>query len=220
MKGGLLRAVLFDFDGTVADTAPDLAGALNRMRIERGMQALPLAELRPHASSGARGLLRAGFGIQPQDDGYEPMRDTFLAYYADALCVDTQLFPGMEELLATLDARGLRWGIVTNKATRFTHPIVEHLGLASRAACVVCGDTTPHPKPHPAPLLHAAQGMTIAPKDCAYVGDDLRDIQAARAAGMFAIAVEYGYSGTDTDGPHSWKADGVISTPLDLVAHL
>jgi 2-phosphoglycolate phosphatase len=215
-----MRAMLFDFDGTLADTAPDLAGAVNRMREERGLAALPLAELRPHASSGARGLLRAGFGMQPQDDGYEPMRDAFLAYYSEALCVQTRLFPGVAELLAGLEARGLPWGIVTNKATRFTHPIVEHLGLSQRAACVVCGDTTPHPKPHPAPLLHAAQHMRLEPQTCAYVGDDLRDIQAARAAGMLSYAVDYGYSGIDHGGPHAWNADAVISHPMELLSRL
>ena len=215
-----MRAVLFDFDGTLADTAPDLAGAVNRMRGDRGLGALPLDELRPHASSGARGLLRAGFGMQPQDDGYEPMRDAFLAYYAEALCVNTRLFPGVTELLAQIESRGLAWGIVTNKATRFTLPIVEYLDLAKRAACVVCGDTTPHPKPHPAPLLHAADIMQIEPKRCFYVGDDLRDIQAAQAAGMVSVAVEYGYSGTDHGGPHAWNADTVIAHPLDLLARL
>ena len=215
-----MQAVLFDFDGTLADTAPDLAGAVNRMRNERGLHSLPLEELRVHASSGARGLLRAGFGIQPADDGYEPMRDTFLAYYAEALCVHTRLFEGVPELLAAIESRGLPWGIVTNKATRFTHPIVDHLGLQRRAACVVCGDTTPHPKPHPAPLLHAAGHMGVDPQSCIYVGDDLRDIQAARAAGMAACAVEYGYSGVDTAGPHTWNADTVIRHPLELLSTL
>jgi phosphoglycolate phosphatase len=213
-----LRAVLFDLDGTLADTAPDLGRAVNRLRAEHGLAELPIDRVRPHASSGARGLLRAGFGIGPEDAEYPRMREAFLAHYDRAVCVETRLFPGMGELLAELKSRGLAWGIVTNKAARFTHQIVAALGL--RPACVVCGDTTPHLKPHPAPLLHAARELELAPPLCCFVGDDLRDVQAARAAGMRAVAVEYGYHGVDNGAPRSWDADAVIAQPLDLIAIL
>ncbi len=215
-----MQAVLFDFDGTLADTAPDLAGALNRMLTERGRPALPLETVRPHASSGARGLLYIGFGIVPEDDGYPAMKDEFLANYSDSICVHTRLFPGIEELLASIESRNMVWGIVTNKAVRLTTPLVAHLGLAQRAGCVVGGDTTPHLKPHPASLLHAAGKIGIHPSECCYLGDDLRDIQAAKAAGMFSVAVEYGYSGTENGGPRGWNAEAVIGEPLELLRHL
>lgn len=217
---GPLRAVLFDFDGTLADTAPDLAGALNRLRNQHALPSLPLEAVRPYASSGARGLLRIGFDLKPGDARYEEMKQAFLAHYDAAICVETRLFPGIAELLAQLEARNIAWGIVTNKATRFTSRLVERLGLARRAGCVVCGDTTPHIKPHPAPLLAAAERLALAPARCSYVGDDLRDIQAAQAAGMASVAVEYGYGGTDNGGPGSWKADAVIARPIDLIGCL
>ena len=212
-----MRAVLFDFDGTLADTAPDLGGALNRMLTGRGRPALPLEAVRPHASSGARGLLYIGFGVVPDDEGYTAMRDEFLANYSDSICVHTRLFPGIEELLASIESRNMVWGIVTNKAVRLTTPLVAHLGLAQRAGCVVGGDTTPHLKPHPASLLHAADKIGVSPSECCYLGDDLRDIQAAKAAGMFSVAVEYGYSGTENGGPRGWNAEAVIGKPLDLL---
>ena len=212
------QAVLFDFDGTFADTAPDLAGAVNAMRTQRGLQALAAETVRPYASMGARGLLRIGFGMTPDHPDYIAMRDEFLDRYARALCIHTRLFPGMAELLAELEARTIAWGIVTNKATRFTARLVQELRVAP--ACVVCGDSTPHLKPHPAPLLLAAEQLELAPAQCMYVGDDLRDIQAARAAGMRCIAVEYGYHGTETPGPTSWNADAVISHPSELLEHL
>jgi 2-phosphoglycolate phosphatase len=215
-----MRAVLFDFDGTLADTAPDLAGALNRMLADRGRPSLPLEAVRPHASSGARGLLYIGFGVVPDDASYPALREEFLANYSAAICVHTRLFPGIAELLASLESRKMVWGIVTNKAVRLTTPLVAHLGLAGRAGCVVGGDTTPHLKPHPASLLHAADSIRIKPSECCYLGDDLRDIQAAKAAGMFSIAVEYGYSGTENGGPRGWNAEAVIGEPLDLLRHL
>ena len=214
------RAVLFDFDGTLADTAADLGGALNRLRSEHGLPGMTTAEVRSYASSGARGLLRVGFGMLPGDPRYETMRDGFLARYDERICVDTRLFPGFDELLPELARRGIPWGIVTNKSSRFTPRLVEALGIAEQTACVVCGDTTPHLKPHPAPLLHAAQALKLDPAECWYVGDDLRDIHAARAAGMGAIAVEYGYHGVDNGHPSGWNADAVLSRPQDLIGLL
>lgn len=213
-----VRALLFDFDGTLADTAADLCTAVNRLRLERGLADLSLIEVRPFASSGARGLLRIAFGLTPEHPEFDAMRDAFLEHYATCLCERTALFPGIAPLLEHLAARDIAWGIVTNKATWFTERIVAELGLTPD--CVVCGDTTPHSKPHPAPLLHAAQALALAPASCWYVGDDLRDIQAARAAGMRSVAVEYGYSGTDNGGPRNWNADTVIAHPLDLLAQL
>ncbi len=215
-----MRAVLFDFDGTLADSAPDLGAALNRMRADRNMDALPVEVLRGYASSGARGLLRIGFDLGPEHAEYEPMREEFLTNYRAAICVHTRLFPGIEELLASIEARGIAWGIVTNKAIGLTTPLVAQLGLAGRAGCVVGGDTTPHLKPHPASLLHAAGEIGVPPADCFYLGDDLRDVQAARAAGMIPVAVEYGYGGSGSTGPRSWNADVVISAPLELLPHL
>jgi phosphoglycolate phosphatase len=210
--------VLFDFDGTFADTATDLAAAVNLMRRARGLAPLAPQTVRPYASMGARGLLRIGFDMTPEDRQYPAMRDEFLDNYARALCVHTRLFPGMAELIAELQARAIAWGIVTNKSSRFTAPLVAALGVAP--ACVICGDSTPHLKPHPAPLFAAAEKLALAPATCVYVGDDLRDIQAARAAGMRCVAVQYGYHGTDNPGPASWNADAVISQPLELLEHL
>ena len=208
--------MLFDFDGTLADTAADLGRAVNRMRQKRGLAELPVETVRPMASAGARGLLQAGFGMRPDHPDFNSMREEFLDNYEAEVCVDTRLFPGMPELLAALEARAIAWGIVTNKSTRFTHKLVAALGLKARVACVVCGDTTPHLKPNPASLLHAAGELALAPQDCVYLGDDLRDIQAARSAGMRCISVSWGY-GT---GVESWEADAIIGHPLDLVAHL
>jgi phosphoglycolate phosphatase len=213
-----VRAVLFDFDGTLADTAPDLAAALNRMREKRGLAPLPAVTVRPYASMGARGLLRVGFAMGPEHPGYEAMKEEFLARYAEAICEHTRLFPGMAQLLAGLERRAIAWGIVTNKATRFTERIVPGLGVSP--ACVVCGDSTPHLKPHPAPLLLGAERLKLDPGDCLYVGDDLRDVQAARAAGMRSAAVEWGYHGTETDGPRAWNADLLLSHPQELLEHL
>lgn len=215
----MIKTVLFDFDGTLADTAPDLARALNRVLAEQGRAPLPLEVTRPFTSAGARGLLKVGLGIEPDHAGYDTLREQFLDFYAQDICVDTTLFPGMDELLHSLEARGISWGIVTNKAERFTFPLVEAMGLASRAACVVGGDTTPHAKPHPAPLLHAAEKVGNIPAACLYVGDDKRDVQSARAAGMPVIAAAFGYLGEEGD-PHAWGADGVINAPLETLQYL
>jgi phosphoglycolate phosphatase len=220
-KGGLLitvGAVLFDLDGTLADTAPDLAAAVNRMRVEQGLEPLPIERLRPFASAGARGLVFAGLGVKPADAAYEPLRETFLEYYAERTCEQTQLFPGMQELLGELGRRELAWGIVTNKAMRFTERIVAALELAP--ACVVGGDSTPHLKPHPASLLLAASQLALPPAAFCYLGDDLRDIQAARAAGMRPVAVEWGYHHPDNSGPGTWQAAAVLNRPVDLISLL
>jgi phosphoglycolate phosphatase len=213
------RAVLFDFDGTLADSAPDLAAALNWMRVKRGLQPLPPEAVRAYSSMGARGLLRVGFGLAPEDPDYKPMRAEFLDRYEAHICVDTRLFKGIPELLAELEARGMAWGIATNKASRFTDRLVPRLLAQFRVEpdCVVCGDSTAHLKPHPAMLLLAAQRLELRPEDCMYLGDDLRDIQAARAAGMRAIAVEWGYHGAADDGPATWNADARITRPEDLI---
>lgn len=209
-----VRAVLFDLDGTLADTAPDLGGAVNRMRARRGLAPMPIEQLRPVASAGARGMLGAAFAMSPEMHGYEPLRDEFLAEYAAALDRDTVLFDGVADCLAALQQRGLRWGVVTNKATRFTGPVLAGLGLA--AEVVVCGDTTPHAKPHPAPLLEACSRLGVSAAETVYVGDDLRDMQAARAAGMPAVAAGYGYLGESPD-LESWGADAVIASPIALI---
>src|SRR3954470_20663633 len=186
-------AVLFDLDGTLADTAPDLGAALNRVRLARGLAPLPLAHLRPHASHGARGLIGAGMGVRPEDEAYGELRDAFLDEYASALCVDSILFAGVAEMLQGIESRALKWGIVTNKGTRFTAPLLDALQLAGRANAIVCGDTTAHAKPHPAPLLYAAEQIGVAPERCVYVGDAERDVLAGVAAGMPAIVARYGY---------------------------
>jgi phosphoglycolate phosphatase len=212
-------AVLFDLDGTLADTAGDLAGALNRVRADRGQPPLPVESLRAHASAGARGLLGAGMGLTPDDPGYAAARNAFLAHYSACLADTTRLFDGVATMLEDLEARGLAWGIVTNKAERYTGPVVVSLGLAHRAGTIVCGDTTPHAKPHPAPLLHAASALRLAPSRCAYVGDDRRDIDAGNAAGMPTLVASWGYLGNG-DPPSAWPAHGWLASPGDLASWL
>ena len=212
---GLCQAVLFDLDGTLADTAPDLAAAVNKMRHERGLEMVPLDDLRPLASAGARGLIGGAFGIGPEHPDYAAMRDEFLANYEADLCIETTLFQGIDAVLDELDARGVRWGIVTNKVARLTEPLVALLGLDLRAGCVVSGDTTPHSKPHPAPLLHAARELDLAPERIVYVGDDLRDVQAGFAAGMVTVAAAYGYCGNDIPPTH-WHAQHVVQSTAEL----
>jgi phosphoglycolate phosphatase len=211
-----VTAVLFDLDGTLADTAPDLAAALNRVRSDRGLPPLPYLALRPFASHGARGLIGAGFGFAPVDPEFAALRDAFLAHYEAALCVDSALFDEVLPLLDAIEARGLGWGIVTNKLTRYTLPLLDQLQLSPRARAVVCGDTTPHAKPHPAPLLHAAQALGVLPAQCLYVGDAQRDIEAGVAAGMPAIVARYGYIESG-DTPDAWPAIGHIDRPIALL---
>jgi phosphoglycolate phosphatase len=211
-----VRAVLFDLDGTFADTAPDLARALNRVRAERGLAPLPPEVARPHTSSGARGLLKVGFGVTPEDPDYGALRESFLDWYGKELCVDTRIFDGVPEVIAKMRARKLPWGIVTNKGKRFTDPLLRLLAVDHLAACAVSGDSTPHTKPHPAPLLLASELISVPPVSCLYVGDDLRDAQAARAAGMRFVAAGWGYLGEDGD-PGSWGADAVAGRPREIL---
>lgn len=211
-----IRGVLFDLDGTLIDSAPDLAGAANRLRADHGLEPLPLEALRPMVGSGARGMVGVAFGVSPGELRFDGLRDAFLAHYEAGLLQRTQPFDGVPALLTALEAEGIAWGIVTNKATRFTLPIVTGLGLAQRAGAVVCGDTTPHAKPHPEPLLHAARALGLAPEHVAYVGDDLRDAQAARAAGMPMLAATWGYLGQG-EPVHSWGADALVDAPSQVL---
>ncbi len=213
-----LKAVLFDLDGTFADTAPDLTRALNIMRAARGLPPVPLSATRPVTSSGARGLLSVGFSLTPEHAEYAPMREEFLDLYAKNLCVETTVFPGMHELLDGIERRGLAWGIVTNKAERFAIPLLELLQLSKRCACLIGGDTTGVLKPSPEPLLAASRRIGLAPATCIYVGDDRRDVEAGRAAGMKTIAVRYGY--LNGGMPDSWGADFVVDAPPDVIACL
>jgi phosphoglycolate phosphatase len=206
-----VRAVLFDLDGTLADTASDLATALNRVRADRLLPPLALSTLRPHASDGSRGMIGAGLGVTREQPEWEALKDAFLDYYAAALAVHTRLFAGADAALDGIEQRGLAWGIVTNKAARFTLPLLEQLGLAARANVVVCGDTTPHSKPHPEPLLHAAARLGVEAMHCVYVGDAERDVLAARASGMAALVASYGYIAPEI-APISWAPDGLIDS--------
>lgn len=210
----LPRAILFDLDGTLADTAPDLAAAANLCRTTRGLQPAAYELLRPVASAGARGLIGAAFGLQPSDEGYEELRVEFLKNYADAIAVKTRLFDGIAALLQRLQDDGLLWGIVTNKAARFTDVLVPQIGL-QHASCIISGDTTPHSKPHPEPLFEAARRLKLKPQECWYVGDDLRDIQAGRSAEMPTIAAGWGYCGQTE--PATWDADAIVESPLQLL---
>jgi len=202
----VLEGVLFDLDGTLLDTAPDLAAALNRLRRDEGLEPTPFERLRPYTSQGVRGLLRAGFGMTPDHPDYRRLFDRFLEHYAADLCVETQLFEGMDTLLDHLDAAGLPWGIVTNKKSRFTLPLLDALALRQRAATIVSGDTTAATKPSPLPVLHACREAGCDPRRTLFVGDDPRDIEAGRAAGTLTAAVTFGYLG-DSEPVEAWGAD-------------
>ena len=214
-----LDAVLFDLDGTLVDTAPDLGNALNVMRRRRVLSDIPAQTYRPQASHGTQGLLRLGFDVEPQHPDFASLRQEFLDYYADNLTTNSPLFDGMDEVLAAFEACGIKWGVVTNKPAVYTHPLLDHLGLLDRAACVVSGDTCAQAKPHPAPVLHACAVAGVAAAQCLYVGDAQRDVQAANAAGMPALVALYGYLGAD-DQPASWGAQGSIRTPIELLRWL
>jgi len=213
------KAVLFDLDGTFADTAPDLGAALNHVRMLHQLPALPLEMIRPQASHGTVGLLQAGFSIGPDAPQFNALRAEFLAYYDAHICDQTVLFAGMAELIDALEQRGLPWGIVTNKPHRYTVPLMQALGYAERAACMVSGDTCAHAKPHPQPLLHAASCLDVAPAACIYLGDDLRDMQAAEAAGMTGIIASYGYIGPPSEVA-GWPAQGSVDDPTRLLGYL
>lgn len=215
----MIRAALFDLDGTFADTAPDLAVALNHVRGLHNLPPLPLETIRPQASHGSPGLLKLGFNIGPEATEYPALREAFLAYYAAHICDLTTLFAGMAQLLDTLEQRGIPWGIVTNKPHRFTVPLMRALGCDKRAACLVSGDTCARAKPHPDPLLKAGELLGVAPQHCLYLGDDKRDMDAARAAGMRCIVARYGYIDALAN-PDDWGADGDADTPLALLDHL
>lgn len=209
------QLVLFDLDGTLADTAPDLANAANLQRERHGLPPMPLAELRPYTSAGARGMLGKAFGLTPDDARFTALREEWFSLYEANLCVETRLFAGMNELLIELEQRKLPWGIVTNKSKRFTNKLIDRLGLLDRCAAIVSGDTTPHSKPHPAPLFFACETVGIPAINSVYVGDDLRDVEAGKAAGMMTVAAAYGYCGDST--PQSWQADHLIEHPLELL---
>lgn len=212
-----LRAVLFDLDGTLVDSAPDLAGATNEMLLARALPPLPLEQLRPMAGAGARGMMGLAFQVTPQDQRFEALKAEFFDRYEARLLRETRAFDGVEALLEGLESLGLGWGIVTNKSERFALPLTAGLGLARRAVAVIGGDTTPHAKPHPEPLYEAARRAGLAPEECIYVGDDHRDILAGRAAGMQTVAVSWGYLGRG-EPIEAWGADALAAQPQELLA--
>lgn len=219
VDGRAARVLLFDLDGTLADSAPDLAGAANDMRTARGLPPLPLLAFRPHGGSGARGMLARAFDCHPGQPGYEVLREEFLHRYEQQMLHHSRLFDAVPALLDGLEQRQLRWGIVTNKALHLAERLAGELGLWPRAQVLVAGDSTPHTKPHPAPLQEAARRLGVAAAHCVYVGDDLRDMQAARSAGMGALAAAWGYLGAGAD-PHAWPADAVLPGPGALLQWL
>ena len=219
MSSAAVRAVLFDLDGTLVDSAPDLAGAANELRQAHGLPALPFESLRPMVGTGARGMLNAAFGIGPDDQRFEAMRADFLDRYEARILRETRVFARMEPVLLALRREGLPWGIVTNKIARFSVPLVEGLGLMSRCAVLISGDSTAHAKPHPQPLLEAASRLGLAPQSCIYVGDDRRDIEAGRGARMPALAAAWGYLGRG-ESVHDWNADAVLAHPDELLIWL
>jgi phosphoglycolate phosphatase len=209
------RAVLFDLDGTLIDSAPDLGAAADQMRTDRGLASLPLERYRPMAGSGARGMLGVAFGITPDAPDFGPLREEFFLNY-EARMMRTRVFAGVAELVAALCARGLEWGVVTNKSVRFTGPLTRAMPLFGTARAIVSGDTTPYAKPHPEPLFEAARQLGVPPERCIYVGDDERDMAAGRAAGMRTVAAAYGYMGAEADVT-LWEADAAIASPLELL---
>ncbi len=211
-------AVFFDLDGTLVDTADDLAAPVNHMREARGLKPLPLEEYRPFASAGSRGLLHIGLGATTDDPDYPALRTEFLSRYEQEIAVHSRLFDGMPELLAWLEANGIRWGVISNKLEYLVHRLVQQLGLGHRVALAYGGDTAPRAKPWPDPLKMALQETGLTARQCVYIGDDLRDIQAAHAVDMPAVAAAYGY-GNPNEIPQ-WKADHIVTSPQEFLAML
>lgn len=210
------RAVLFDLDGTLVDSAPDLAGAADAMRVKRGLPSLDFAKYRPLCGAGARGMLQVAFGIGPDHADYEALREEFFANYQACMLDNTYAFEGVPSLIEALQAQGLQWGVVTNKSERFALPLTAAMPLFGSAGAIVGGDTTPFSKPHPEPLLEAARRLGVTPGLCLYVGDDERDILAGKAAGMGTVAATYGYLGSASDVA-AWQADAQINSPAELL---
>lgn len=211
-----VAAVLFDLDGTLIDSAPDLGAAADLMRVSRGMTSLPLETYRPMCGAGARGMLQIAFAMEPDHADYEPMREEFFTNYERCMSERTFAFDGVHDLIAALQARDLAWGVVTNKSQRFTNPLTASMPLFASAATIVSGDTTAHTKPHPEPLLEAARRLRLDPSQCLYVGDDERDIVAGHAAGMRTVAATYGYLGSQSD-VRAWNAHAQINSPMALL---
>lgn len=214
-----LRSVLFDLDGTLLDTAPDLAAALNEVLAEQGRPTRPFEEIRPHVSHGGTALIRFGFDLAPEHPDFDTLRKRFLEIYRANIARHTRPFQGMLEVLGILESKGLSWGVVTNKPAWLTEPLMEALALTERAACIVSGDTTPQPKPHPEPLFYACRKIGLHATECLYVGDAQRDIEAGRAAGMHTLVALFGYIGA-ADQPEQWQADAMISHPLEILDYL
>jgi 2-phosphoglycolate phosphatase len=211
-----ISAVLFDLDGTLIDSAPDLGAAADKMRTDRGMASLDYALYRPMAGAGARGMLSIAFGMTPEHPEFAEFKEEFFQNYERRMTVLTRVFDEVGAMISALERRGLAWGVVTNKSERFTLPLTANMALFRNASAIVSGDTTPHAKPHPAPLLEAGRRLQIEPARCIYVGDDARDIEAGRAAGMATVAATYGYLGHNADTA-MWGADAVIATPAALL---
>lgn len=215
----MINTILFDLDGTLADTAPDLAAAVNQLRLEADMPALPFASIRPAVSHGSHAMIKIGMGERINDFDLDDIRQRFLAAYIALGNRNTVLFPGMAETLAEIEHRQWRWGIITNKPAHLTEPLIDDLNLRQRSAINVSGDTTPHPKPHPTPMLHACQQLNVKPANCLYIGDAERDIAAARAANMPSLAATWGYLEAD-DNPANWHANALIDHPSDILTWL
>lgn len=216
MPAPVIRTVLFDLDGTLADTAPDMAQALNRLLTENGQAPLAYELIRPQVSFGGKALIRLAFELDPKTDEFEVLRQRFLTFYQQDLCKQTTLFEGIPRVLDHIAEAGLNWGIVTNKPAYLTDPLIEQLGLKDRAVTVVSGDTTQNSKPHPQPLLHACTQAGSQPHQCLFVGDARRDIEAGHNANMQTLVARFGYLHAD-DRPEEWGADGLIDSPAEII---